>query len=215
MKLDAESPALVYWLFDVTCTDPRASGYVGVTTNLPERLQHHREGGGGAAKDLPELYSVRVLFKGPLSKCLDVERQLRPRTAIGWNRMKGGTHWGAWGGKRKEETKRKISAVLVGVTKGIPKSPAHREKLRQAQLGLIARDPEKYAVKFAKMRAARALNDHTGINSGPKSEAVKRKISHTLSKAVCKYGHVKPFGKPCPECMRERKRRYRARIRTR
>jgi len=214
MQPEIEHPAVVYWLFDVTCVDPRDSGYVGVTTDLPKRLRYHQEGRNSAARDLPALYSVRVLYKGSLAQCLDVEFRLRPRTDIGWNRMKGGTHSRTFG-ERSEETKQKISAALVGVGKGVPKSPAHRAAMRQAQLDAIADDPEKYAAKFAKMRAARALNDHTGINSGPKSEAHKQKLRLAQSRAVCKYGHVKPFGKPCPECLIERKRRYRQRLRER
>lgn len=208
MQPTLERAAVVYWLFDVTCVDPRDSGYVGVTTDLPRRLQHHHEGGNSAARDLPAIYKARVLYKGLLSRCLDVERQLRPRPGIGWNRLTGG----GYSGERSEETKQKISSALVGVGKGIPKSPAHREAMRQAQLRAIANDPKKFAAKFAKMRAARALKDHSGINSGPKSEAHKQKLRISASRFVCKYGHVKPFGKPCPECRRERKRRYRERL---
>jgi hypothetical protein len=212
MQPQAEGLGWVYWLFDARCIDPTDSGYVGVTANLKARVQQHREGRNAAARDLPETFSVRVLYEGPIARCLEIERSLRPTANIGWNRMIGGV--GVRTGRRHtEKTKRKISrAVKRGVPKG-PKSPEHREAMRQAQLRLIAEAPEKYADKFARMNAARALNDHSGINAEPKSEAHKQKIRLTLSRAVCKHGHVKPFGKPCPECARDRKRRYRHRLR--
>jgi hypothetical protein len=213
MQPQAEDLGCVYWLFDARCVDPTDSGYIGVTTNLKVRVQHHREGRNAAARDLPETFSMRVLYEGPMARCLEIEQSLRPTADIGWNRMAGGV--GVRSGRRHtEKTKRKISrAVKRGVPKG-PKSPQHREAMRQAQLRLIAEAPEKYANKFTKMRAARALNDHSGINSKPKSEEHKQQLRLASSRAVCTHGHVKPFGKPCPQCMRDRKRRYRERLRS-
>jgi predicted GIY-YIG superfamily endonuclease len=211
---DADYQATVYWLSDETCLDPNDSGYVGVTANFRARIQQHKEHRGSAARDLPRTFSVRVLFEGPIQKCLELERMLRPRPEIGWNRMAGGVQVRI-GRRHTAKTKCKISQAVkdTGAGKGLPKSIEHREAIRQAQLRAIAENPEQYAVKFVKMQAARALNDHTGINSGPKSEAHKQKIRLTLSKATCKYGHIKPFGKPCQECRRARKQRYLARKR--
>jgi hypothetical protein len=211
---DVEYNATVYWLFDATCVDPTDSGYVGATANYRARLQQHRERRGSAARDLPETYQARILYEGPIQKCLELERLLRPRANIGWNRMAGGVQVRV-GRLHSDKVKRKISRAVKrgGAGKGVPKSTEHREAMREAQLRVIAADPEKYAAKFAKMRAARALTDHAGINSGPKSEAHKQKIRLTLSRAVCKYGHIKPFGKPCPQCRRAIKQRYRERLR--
>jgi hypothetical protein len=204
--------SVVYWLFDETCLDPTNSGYVGVTSNLARRLRHHRERRISAARDLPETFSCRLLYEGPLARCLEIEHQLRSEPKIGWNRRIGGVLARP---KLSEKTKRKISRVLKQVDAlHLPKSPETREAMRQAQLRMIAEAPDQYAAKFAKMRAARALNDHSGINAEPKSEAHKQQIRLSLSRAVCKYGHVKPFGKPCPLCALDRKRRYRERLRS-
>jgi hypothetical protein len=209
---DVEYNGTVYWLFDGTCRDPTDSGYVGATANYRARLQQHKERRGGAARDLPKTYQARVLYEGPIKKCLELERLLRPRANIGWNRMAGGVQVRI-GRRHSDEVKDKISrAVTLNAGKGVPKSTEHREAMSESQLRLIASDPEGYAAKFAKMRAARALKDHAGINSGPKSEAHKQKIRLTLSRAVCKFGHIKPFGKPCPQCALARKQRYRAKL---
>jgi hypothetical protein len=101
------------------------------------------------------------VFKGTIKQCLDVERNLRPTANIGWNKLPGG---------------------LAGhANKGVPKSPEHREKIRQASLKRWANPKEKKRmVKIMKQTVNRLSRDRTGSNNPnfgkTMSEETKQKI---------------------------------------
>jgi hypothetical protein len=76
--------SIVYWAFDATCSDPADSGYIGVTEDRHARLSQLR-------KRLSSDARMLILFKGTREECLDLERRLRPRKSMGWNKAIGGT----------------------------------------------------------------------------------------------------------------------------
>ena len=146
---------VVYWLRDDSSTCIERHGYVGVTVDWPHRLYRHRS----ESDFLPDRFEGEVIFKGTIKKCLELEQKLRPAPGIGWNKLPGGL--GGYAGK------------------GIPKSPEHREKIRQAAL-------RRYADPKARERLSRDVKrglkhvDRSGANNhrfGVKlTEATKEKI---------------------------------------
>ena len=75
-----------------------------------------------------------------------------------------------------EETRRKISASLIGKTKGIPKTAQCKEKLRLANLG------KKHTIE-SRIKMSQSLK---GKGLGKKlSEETKQKISETLKRKGC------------------------------
>jgi hypothetical protein len=94
----------VYWLFDETCSVPENDGYVGVSTNLPQRLREHK------SKDRRKWSGVEVLFIGTRLECLEKEIAYRPFPGIGWNSNSGGTS----GKMLAPQTRVKISRWQIG-----------------------------------------------------------------------------------------------------
>src|SRR4051812_23911671 len=76
--------AVVYWLFDETCSWPQTEGYVGITVNLANRTRGHRWARGYN-------FQIAPLFEGTRQECLAVEYEMRPRDGIGWNVARGGS----------------------------------------------------------------------------------------------------------------------------
>ena len=53
----------VYWLFDETCSVPENDGYVGISTDLPQRLREHKSKSrrtwtGGVARSPAEMERI-------------------------------------------------------------------------------------------------------------------------------------------------------------
>jgi NUMOD3 motif len=225
--------AVVYWLFDETCSCPEESGYVGCCTNLARRLVNHRIAfasyKGAIGTPHPNL-AVKILLTGTSADALALERELRPRMGIGWNRNRGGRRSGPRdlahpyiralepktrkGIPQSSETRTKISETnrlhyadpaarnrlseavketwqkrkanhksgpMHHVGKGIPKSPEHRENMRQAAL-------RRYADPTERERT---------------SKAVKRGLAHIDRSGK----NNSRFGKHCSEETKEKLRR--------
>ena len=152
---------VVYWLYDERCVCIWRHGYIGVTVTLERRLWRHRN--EPRTSFLPDQFEGQVLFRGHIKHCLALEKKLRPTPGIGWNRLPGG---------------------LAGhATKGVPKSPEQREKMRQAAL-------KRYADPAEHERTARAVKkglkgiDRSGSNNSnfgkPVSEETKEKMRQRI-----------------------------------
>jgi hypothetical protein len=79
-----------YWVRAPRTAD-KNKGYVGVSYNPQMRLKMLKDVGIA-----PRNATVEVLFRGPKTKCLVLENQLRPDWDIGWNKAPGG-RWFASG----------------------------------------------------------------------------------------------------------------------
>lgn len=137
----------VYWLFDETCSVPENDGYVGVSTNLPQRLREHK------SKDRRKWSGVEILFVGTRLECLEKEIGYRPFAGIGWNSNSGGT-------SRKmlaPETRAKLSQWQKG-----SKRPGHSKIMKEIH---ARRSPEEKA-RLAEMYGRLALGNksRTGQN---------------------------------------------------
>jgi hypothetical protein len=132
---------VVYWLFDETCTDPKRHGYVGVTGNPYGRFREHRDEqknqNGKGSRGLPANFQFKVLFTGSETQCQMLEGALRPNRNVGWNKYRGSsegsTYRRAKERQKSSHAKRSTLRKIEG-KKHAPKSPEHREKIRQAAL---------------------------------------------------------------------------------
>jgi hypothetical protein len=78
--------SVVYWAYDDTCDHPADSGYIGVTENRRIRRDQLRRN----YVRFPPDVKMKILFEGTREECLDLERRLRPRANMGWNKNAGG-----------------------------------------------------------------------------------------------------------------------------
>lgn len=98
--------SLVYWLYDDTCKDILADGYVGVTEDIRTRMSGHRRKTHNLIdRDL----NVKIVYEGDRASCFEKERELRPHPGIGWNRAIGGSHGWREGFIHSQEAKQKMS----------------------------------------------------------------------------------------------------------
>jgi len=158
-----QTKAVVYWLFDSTCDDPRQHGYVGVTVSWPRRLWRHR---CESAAFLPAEFEGRLLFEGSVKKCLAFEKELRPVAGVGWNRLPGGL-----GGH---------------AMKGVSKSPEQKEKMRQAALRRYANPKERERLsRDVKRGFEQKGTDRSGANNHRfgthQSEETKQRIRDAIA----------------------------------
>jgi hypothetical protein len=104
--------AMIYWIRLPDHKDINSEGYVGVTKDLEYRLkQHHKEIISGKHPNNHLMYAANKygwdnLIKESViveeeSKCYDIEKQLRPDKAIGWNIAPGGHRGPGWVKGRK------------------------------------------------------------------------------------------------------------------
>ena len=99
----------VYWLYDEKCVSPDTDGYVGVSSNVLDRLKVHKQKRG-------ETFSFSILFEGSREECFHLEEKLRPLPGMGWNVAVGGARGYMHG--HSEETKRKIREANKGKGEG-------------------------------------------------------------------------------------------------
>jgi hypothetical protein len=121
---------VVYWLYDEHCLTPQLDGYVGVTGDFIARLKRHR-------KRWLRSFEYQILYTGNEDQCYALERELRPRQAIGWNAAIGGPdgykrgHFANRGKKRTSEQIERLRQAHLGY-----RMPAdQREKIRTAMKG--------------------------------------------------------------------------------
>ena len=167
--------AVVYWLFNGQCSTPVEHGYVGVTVSWPRRLWRHRS--EKASDFLPEGFEGKILFRGTLKQCLELEKLLRPAEKIGWNRHPGG---------------------LAGYAgKGVPKSPEHREKIRQAALARYQRPGERERTgKAAKLGIKRKGIDRSGAGNGHYGKHLSEESKQKIRDAIEERGGISGENNP-------------------
>jgi hypothetical protein len=141
----------VYWLFDETCSVPENDGYVGITTNLPQRLREHK------SKGRFRWTGVEILFLGAAVECLEKEKGYRPYAGIGWNSNSGGT----LGKTASAGTREKMSRWQKG-----SKHPDHGRKMKAIH---AARSPEEKA-RLAAMYGRLALGNKSRVGQKRSAE---------------------------------------------
>jgi hypothetical protein len=107
--------AVVYWLYDENCSDPRIHGYIGVTYYIKRRMREHQ------LNEKFPTFEFTILFKGSREECFEYEKLLRPEKGIGWNNAVGGAQ--GW----------KQGYVLSKGKKKGPFSTEHRKSLSEAR----------------------------------------------------------------------------------
>lgn len=117
----------VYWIRRDGHINPLTEGYVGITSNLPERLRAHKKN-----KRKTPLFSaiskygwdsliVKILHEElSLQEALSTEAQLRPSQSIGWNCQRGGelgveSSWYAKEANRSKHREATSAATKVGI----------------------------------------------------------------------------------------------------
>lgn len=98
--------AVVYWIKSKEHTDFLTQGYVGVTTNLEQRMKSHKK----QKKYLWRRFDIciEVLLVGGEEFCYEIENKIRPTERIGWNKNAGGLKPPSRRGKKaSQETKDK------------------------------------------------------------------------------------------------------------
>ena len=113
----------VYWIHNEEHTDPYTQGYIGISSNVSKRLQHHSKW-HCENKNLKEYYVNggnihTILFTGTKEECIKHEKLLRPENGIGWNIYRGGVIPPDCTGRiHSNETKEKISKSNIGKNLG-------------------------------------------------------------------------------------------------
>lgn len=90
--------SFTYWVYDEASVNPfdgaeaaSTHGYVGVSEDPPTRFRALKTAG-----TVPQHASLEILLKGPRAECLRLERRLRPKRGIGWNKARGGVAPNPW-----------------------------------------------------------------------------------------------------------------------
>ena len=78
--------AVLYWLHLPDEVDVFTQGYVGVASDIARRLKQHKH----CFKNIWHKVVVNQLVVSTQSYCFDLEKKLRPKRNIGWNKAIGG-----------------------------------------------------------------------------------------------------------------------------
>lgn len=142
--------ASVYWIHRSSHTDINTEGYVGVSSRVEERFKQHIHAINQNSHNLeliecwresPNEISFDVVFEGDEDQCYVKEKELRPKSFIGWNKVPGGKR-GDLEYFHSEEWSEFCSRRLKGNqhakgNKGKPKSAEHRRKISLGNRGKI------------------------------------------------------------------------------
>lgn len=145
--------AVIYWIRLPEHTDSKTDGYLGVSNNLPRRLQGHlREIKANKHKNFHLVNAVakygwenlikEVILNGEEAYCYEIEEQLRPCKSIGWNIAPGGHKGSGWVKGRKKSPASIEKMVIAMKPKNEEKKKATVEKRR---LRLLEREQKKRA----------------------------------------------------------------------
>lgn len=117
---------VTYWLRASSHTKPDEQGYVGVCLRrrISHRVYKHHWANETHKRFTPD-FEWEILFEGSETECFKLERNLRPEIKIGWNLAAGGEEGRGSG------------------SKGVPKSPKQKAKMRAAALARYA-DPTEH-----------------------------------------------------------------------
>ena len=131
----------VYWIKREEHTNVATEGYVGITSNLSERIRYHKKNKrktrftGAIRKYGWDALSIEVLFDNlSLQEALSIESSLRPTNSIGWNCQRGGELGveSSWYTKKENRDKHreatsKATRVAIAL-KDTPKARADRAR---------------------------------------------------------------------------------------
>lgn len=150
----------VYWIKLESHINPHTEGYIGITTNLKERLRAHKKN----RRKLPITSAIKcygwdnliveVLHENlKLQEALSIEFLLRPDIRIGWNCQKGGELGVESSWYNNEENRQK-----------------HKEATAKATKKAIAlKDSTEARVERAKQNWINRKNSYRDISKGSKN----------------------------------------------
>ena len=114
---DDKYPCYLYWIRTVTMSDMFSEGYIGITSNIHQRLSSHKGRLESRTDDISEKFVdayhnndnliMQILSSGNRAEMEVDEYTLRPKRDIGWNRKFGG------GGRAYSETYYPQKVVLT------------------------------------------------------------------------------------------------------
>lgn len=183
---------VVYWVYDKNCKNIETDGYVGISVEPDARLLAHQKN-----ENFSKPFCMEILTESSVINCRKIERQLRPKENIGWNKAAGGGkpplqtnqkqitcekcgkvsnpgnhkqwHGDNCGRKRSAEEIVKYSQAMMGKNKGRTFTEEQRRRMSEACIGKksYTRTPEQRAAISARQK---------GQIRGPLSEEHRAKI---------------------------------------
>lgn len=120
----------VYWVYNEKCSDVYNDGYVGVTDYIESRIKYHKNLNERIPKDFELEYMI--LFEGSREECFLKEEEYRPKSGIGWNGAKGGSHGWKTEFKHSEKTIQKLKDAWTDERREAASQPRpeHSEKMK-------------------------------------------------------------------------------------
>jgi predicted GIY-YIG superfamily endonuclease len=193
----------VYWIRHPDHTDVLSQGYIGMSTQVESRWEHHKKKAQNLhLKNAISKYGWDTLVKQQLvvsdiDYCLELEKKLRPAENIGWNivlgggkppvlrsqpHLKGKAPWNkglTWSDEYKEKTKINVSILW--------ENPEYRKHMSDAHKGQVCpMKGKKHSVEtIEKMRL-------TKLGKKQSQETIEKRSVQLRGKSVAKV--------TCPHC---------------
>lgn len=131
----------VYWIRLEEHTDPLVQGYIGITSNLKERIRAHRKNKRKTVlTSVAKKYGWENLITESLYENLDqlaalsIEQTLRPTMRIGWNCQRGGELGVESSWYNDLDNRQRHSVATSNATKaGILKKDTHERRAARAK----------------------------------------------------------------------------------
>lgn len=128
-----QKPAVVYWIHFPDQHDPYCDGYVGISTQLEQRLEAHRR----KFKHYIKNASIDILQTcNSLTEAAEIEKRYRPHPFIGWNIIAGGDIPPSQEGRSYTRQKLKGTDRTAGQQRA---SKIHKERMK----GRLAHNKDK------------------------------------------------------------------------
>lgn len=162
----------IYWLRHKNHTDLMSEGYVGVSSNLKERLrQHFKNATNGYHSDKILSKAIvkyskdeivcDILIYGEKEYCYQTEKLIRPKSFIGWNTKEGGYHTPNWNPKGN-----KLPRHIVEKQQNILKT--------KRQNGEIVGNQRKVLVNGVVYNSIKAARENFGISISQMKRLLKQ-----------------------------------------
>ncbi len=172
--------AVVYWLFDETCSWPQIEGYVGVTVNIASRKRWHHWARGYGLQMAP-------LFEGTRQECLRLEYELRPRDGIGWNVARGGSVPSESTLRRSKAVRALLPPPMLGKTHSEETKARMRASAKKRGGGPSFVGRAHSEETKAKLRAARLRQADPRAGKTHSAEAVEKMRQFAVTKNKTKH----------------------------
>jgi len=211
----AISKASVYWIRLPEHVDPSTEGYIGVSTNVENRLRDHYKSIQKGTHKNPHLVNAvskyswdnllkEEIYTGDEIDCYLKEEELRPVKATGWNIAPGGHRGPGWplGKKRSEEylakmreknASRKAATAEKKIASRNQRIAARQHKRETAAAALEDRRAKK------ELRKQILASEHTRILKERERRRLKRLAEGTLNEQIDRSN--RPI---CKECNKDR-----------